>query len=49
MNSYMITALVNASSRIEALNLMNIARRAGYIDELVSVDDAPEKEVEDAG
>lgn len=51
MNSYTVTARVNASSLTEALNLMNIARRAGYIDELVSVQDpeAPEKEVEDAG
>ena len=39
MNSYTITARVNAGSLIEAVNLMNIARRAGYIDELVSVQD----------
>ena len=39
MNSYTITARVNAGSLIEAVNLMNIARRAGFIDELVSVQD----------
>jgi hypothetical protein len=47
MNSYTVTARVNANSLIEAVNLMSIARRAGYIDELVSVQDVPGEEDND--